>query len=121
MMQRSGPPPPPAGGDSAAGNLLEEVEKWKKEAEQHKHAAHQLAKVAKTAKQEAADAKRLLDEERDWAKRSREESERVVDSLQRQMNDLVESSPTVLRPGECARGAHMQDTHAYGRASTVLP
>lgn len=104
VMQRSGPPPQ-AVGDLAAGNLPAEVERWKKEAEQHKQAAHQLAKVAKSAKQESTDARRLLDEERDKAQRNREESERVIDSLHKQMDELVHSSATVpLR-------AHMQKSH----------
>ena len=103
VMQRS-VPPPQAVGDLAAGDLLGEVERWRKEAEQHKQAAHQLAKVAKSAKQESADARRLLDEERDKAQQSRAESEQVIDSLQKQMDQLVHSSSTTV-----PLQAHMQN------------
>ena len=90
--QRSGPPPP-AGGPS---NLQQEVEKWKKEAEQHKHAAHQLAKAAKTAKQEALEMRQQLDDERDRAQKGRVEANDVIDSLQKQMQQMSNSPSKVV-------------------------
>jgi len=70
-----------------------ELEKWKIEASTHKHAAHELAKAAKVAKQEALDARNRLDEERESAQRNREDANEVIDSLQKQMQ-AMNSSPS---------------------------
>jgi len=70
-----------------------ELEKWKLEASTHKHAAHELAKAAKVAKQEALDARNRLDEERESAQRNREDANEVIDSLQKQMQ-AMNSSPS---------------------------
>ena len=70
--------------------------RWKKEAEEHKNAAKQLAKAAKDAKQEASESKRqlvLLEEERNRAQwslsQSQEEACAVIDRLQQQVHHLM--------------------------------
>lgn len=114
--QRSGPPPP-AGGPA---NLQQEVEKWKKEAEQHKHAAHQLAKAAKTAKQEALEMRQQLDDERERAQKSRNEASEVIDSLQKQMQQMSNSPSKVVSSSSDVTSILAQLNDANYRHHTLM-
>ena len=69
-----------------------EVGRWKNEAEEHKNAAKLLAKAAEDAKQEASDAKRLLEEERNRAQWSLSQNQQEGWAVNNDLNDVTSVS-----------------------------
>ena len=84
------------GGLPAIAGTSQEAARWKKEAEQHKLAAHELAKAAKAAKQEASEARKLLEEEQASAQRSLDEVMHRNKELQQQIQHLSSSPSKVV-------------------------
>ena len=69
-----------------------EVGRWKKEAEEHKNAAKLLAKAAEDAKQEASDAKRLLEEERNRVQWSLSQNQQDACAVNNDLKDVTSVS-----------------------------